>query len=313
MTRTVYVVDLAIGDFEAAVSDFHRLFGVEGIPMWEEYEPSRMTRGMHFPVGGLQAFGLMAPTDRPTTPVPAGLTPAQHLLARHYRDELATRGEGPNLIGFIAADLRQTQAEFEAMGIQFVSKEPWRVGDEHINLSERVHGVTLCFAQHDPGHWERWERGELRAQGDTRVPGAASTAHRRVTRALSLEIAVRDLDAAAASFARVFGTPERVDAAALADGVRGCDFRVGGLRNVRLVAVDRQAGPRSRLVAQFLDRRGEGPMLTSFLVPDVERLRAELDAEGVAFLAEPLRRDGVAASACTEPIHGCAVEFVQEA
>jgi len=312
MTRTVYVVDLAIGDFDQAVSDFRALFGVEGIPMWEEYEPSRMTRGMHFPVGGLQAFGLMAPTARPTTPVPAGLTPAQHLLAKHYRDELARRGEGANLIGFIATDLAQTQAEFEAMGIQFVSKEPWRVGDEHINLSEQVHGVTLCFAQHDPGHWERWERGELRAQGDTRVPGAASALRRRVTQALSLEIAVRDLEAAATSFARVFGTPQRVDAAALPDGVRACDFLTGGLRNVRLVAVQRPDGPRARLVAQFLERRGEGPMLTSFLVPDVERLRTELEGEGVAFLAAPARRAGASASACTQPIHGCAIEFVQE-
>jgi hypothetical protein len=197
MTRTVYVVDLAIADFTTAVVDFRALFGVEGIPMWEEYEPSRMTRGMHFPVGGLQAFGLMSPTDRPTCPVPPGLTPAQHLLGKHYRDELATRGEGANLIGFIATDLAQTQAEFEAMGIQFVSKEPWRVGDEHINLSEKVHGVTLCFAQHDPGHWERWERGELRAKSDTRGSSAPSELRRRVTQAVSLEIAVRDLESAA--------------------------------------------------------------------------------------------------------------------
>jgi hypothetical protein len=307
MTRTVYVVDLAIADFKTAVADFRALFGMEGIPMWEEYEPSRMTRGMHFPVGGLQAFGLMAPTDRPTCPVPPGLTPAQHLLAKHYRDELVTRGEGANLIGFIATDLAQTQAEFEAMGIQFVSKEPWRVGDEHINLSEKVHGVTLCFAQHDPGHWGRWERGELRATWDTGLPAAPSGLQRRVTQAVTLEIAVRDLEAAATSFTRVFGTPRRVEAAALADGVRACDFLVGGLRTVRLVAVDRPAGARARLVAQFLERRGEGIMLTRFLVPEVRRLRAELEAEGVAFIAEP-----ASAGACTQPIHGCAVEFVQE-
>jgi len=310
MTRTVYVVDLAIGDFEAAVSDFQALFGVGGIPMWEEYEPSRMTRGMHFPVGGLQAFGLMAPTDRPTTPVPPGLTPAQHLLAQHYRDELATRGEGANLIGFIAADLAQTQAEFEALGIGFVSKEPWRVGDEHINLSERVHGVTLCFAQHDPGHWERWERGELRAQEGARLPGAASALGRRVTQAVSLEIAVHDLQAATASFARIFGAPRRVNA--VAEGVRACDFLVGGLRNIRLVAVGRPTGARARLVAEILERRGEGIMLTGFVVPDVGRLRAELQAEGIAFIAEPAPGSRIDASACTRPIHGCAIEFVQE-
>jgi hypothetical protein len=52
-------------------------------------------------------------------------------------------------------------------------------------------------------------------------------------------------------------------------------------------------------------------MLMEFLVEDAARIRAEVEAEGVAFLPGPIRKTSAAIYACTQPIHGLAVEFVQ--
>jgi hypothetical protein len=64
-------------------------------------------------------------------------------------------------------------------------------------------------------------------------------------------------------------------------------------------------------VSDCLQRRGEGVILMEFLVDDAARTQAELEADGVAFLPGPVRRTSTAAYACTQPIHGLAVEFVQ--
>jgi hypothetical protein len=300
MPRKAYVVDLAIADFAAAVADFRTVFGIEGIPMWEEYEPTGNTWGMHFPVGGLQAFGLMSPKKT-----------ASGRTAMNLTEVLATRGEGMTLIGFVAPDLAATQAELQRAGVRFVAEQPWHVGDENINMTEQVHGVTLAFAQHDIGHWERWERGEIRAQHALPVPAPARPLRRRVQRALGIDIAVQDVDTAADDFARVLGSAQPVAAAELADGLRGVDFAIAGLQRIRLVSVQRPVGPRAQLVSECLQRRGAGVMLMEFLVEDAARTQAELAVEGVAFLPGPIRRTATAICACTQPIHGLAVEFVQ--
>jgi len=300
MPRKAYVVDLAIADFTAAVTDFRTLFGIEGIPMWEEYEPTGNTWGMHFPVGGLQAFGLMSPKAH-----------ASGRTAMNLTEVLATRGAGMTLIGFVAPDLAATQAELQRAGVRFIAEQPWRVGDEHINMTEQIHGITLAFAQHDRGHWERWERGEIRAQHAPPVPPPPRPLHRRVERALSVEIAVRDVDAAAEDFARVLGRPQSVPAAELAEGLRGVDFAIDGLERIRLVSVHDPVGARARLVADCLAQRGEGAVLMEFLVEDAARSQAQVAAAGIALLSEPLRRAPTAVYACTRPVHGLAVEFVQ--
>jgi len=300
MPRKAYVVDLAIADFAAAVADFRTVFGIEGIPMWEEYEPTGNTWGMHFPVGGLQAFGLMSPKAH-----------ASGRTAMNLTEVLATRGEGLTLIGFVAPDLAATQAELQRAGVRLVAEQPWRVGDENINMTEQVHGVTLAFAQHDVGHWERWERGEIRAQHAIPVPAPAQPLRRRVQRALGIEIAVQDVDAAAEDFARVLGPAHPVTAAELAEGLRAVDFAIAGLQRIRLVSVQRPAGARAQLVADCLQRRGEGAVLMEFLVEDAARTRAEVEAGGVAFLPGPIRKTSTAIYACTQPLHGLAVEYVQ--
>jgi hypothetical protein len=211
----------------------------------------------------------------------------------------------------VAPDLAATQAELQRAGVRFVAEQPWHVGDENINMTEQVHGVTLAFAQHDIGHWERWERGEIRAQHAIPVPAAPPSLRRRVQRALSIEIAVQEVDAAADDFARVLGPAQPVAAAALADGLRGVDFAIAGLERIRLVSVQRPAGPRAQLVADCLQRRGEGVILMEFLVEDAARTQAELEAEGVVFIPGPVRQTSTAIYACTQPIHGLAVEFVQ--
>ena len=300
MTRKNYVVDLAIADFAAAVLDFRTVFGIDGIPMWEEYEPSGNTWGMHFPVGGLQAFGLMSPKAQ-----------ASDRTAMNLADVLATRGEGMTLIGFVAPDLAATQAELQRAGVTFITEQPWRVGDENITMTEQVHGVTLAFAQHDVGHWERWERGEIRAQHPIPVPAFPPSLRRRVQRALSIEIAVHDLDSAAHDFARALGPARVVPAAALADGLRGVDFAITGPERIRLVSVQRSACARAQLVSDYLQRRGEGVVVMEFLVEDAARNQAALEAEGIAFIPGAVRRTPTAAYTCTQPIHGLAVEFVQ--
>ncbi len=66
MPRRLYVIDVAVRDFPAAAETFTQLFGVSGIPMWEDYEPSGGTDGIHFQLGGLDAFGLLSPRTPPT-------------------------------------------------------------------------------------------------------------------------------------------------------------------------------------------------------------------------------------------------------
>ncbi|MFN8625986.1 MAG: VOC family protein [Candidatus Binatia bacterium] len=87
---------------------------------------------------------------------------------------------------------------------------------------------------------------------------------------------------------------------------------MAGLARIRLVSVRSPASARAQLVSDCLQRRGEGVILMEFQVEDAARTQAELAAEGVAFLPGPVRRTPTAAYTCTQPIHGLAMEFVQD-
>ena len=52
-------------------------------------------------------------------------------------------------------------------------------------------------------------------------------------------------------------------------------------------------------------------VLMEFLVEDAARTRAEVEAGGVSFLPGPIRKTSTAIYACTQPLHGLAVEYVQ--
>lgn len=265
-----YVTDLRVADYIGAAQAYRKAFGMEGHVMLEDYEPSGTTRGIHFMIGGLAAFGILSPA-----PHPRGST------APRLAEELAAHGDGITLLGAVAPDLDATVRALREAGLEFVYPQHKRVGDEWLNQTTPIHGVSFLWAQHDPGHWERWERAEL-VSGKP-PPSDGTPLEPIVTRAMSAELAVRDIDRASRTLAAFLGSPREMTAAELACGLRGVEFAVQGLRSIRLVSpVTGAHGGRAGLVDAFLQQRGDGMFLLELATEDIERTARYLDRVGVA-------------------------------
>jgi hypothetical protein len=287
MPRRLYEIDVAVRDFPAAAETFTLQFGVAGIPMWEDYEPSGGTDGIHFQLGGLDAFGLLSPR----TP-PIGVT------AQRLSEEIDRRGEGVTIAAFVAEDLDEIEPAFIARGGRFVYPQAIRVGDERLNMLELC-GVSIGFAHHDPGHWDRWREGHL--HGSAAAP-AVRTDH-RVETCHSIEFVTGDLTTTSDWFATIIGaegTPGKLEIAGAVHPV--VDFPLEGLERLRVVGPD----PAGRdPVARHLAEKGEGVRAIGLRVADPAASRRILEGEGIRF------QDGATTGAqvTTEPIHGVTFEL----
>lgn len=288
-----YVIDFAVSDFVAACETFASIFDVDGVRMNPEKDSSGQLDGMHFPVGGVNAVGVMTArvAHRPDSD-------------NHMARFLGSHGEGINILGHLVDDIDGYAAQLLERGVKLAYPTPVPYEDGRLIISEAMHGVSFEFAQHHSDQvtnlWRHYYD---------------ENPQRRVRRALRVDVAVRDLDEAAKTFAIVLGLEpqERTSFPANSRSVKGVDFAVGGLRALGLVALDGDArDPFAAAAADELDRRGDGGLLMSFEVDDLGKSVSELQAKGVPFLfeAEP---DGDTRCALTAPLHGVRVQLTEVA
>jgi methylmalonyl-CoA/ethylmalonyl-CoA epimerase len=131
-----------------------------------------------------------------------------------------------------------------------------------------------------------------------------------VRRFIDVGIAVKNLEAAVATYSRVLGiTPRTLTQADYAyPGLKGARFYLGNA-TISLVASD---DPQST-IAQFIQKQGEGVNHLTVEVTKMEDDVARLAAGGVVFLtAQPLHfPEGRVIFAHPRSLHGVQVAFVQ--
>jgi len=123
-------------------------------------------------------------------------------------------------------------------------------------------------------------------------------------------IAVKDGDAAADLFARLFDLPLDFRRSVPDQGVKVVKLRSGE----SFVECLEPLGPDTPL-GKFLDRRGEGLHHVCFAVPDIRRALADLRAKGVALIDETPRIGAAGLPiAFLQPksTHGVLVELVEK-
>jgi len=298
MPDRYYVVDLRVADYLGAAKAYRKAFGIEGHVMWEEYEPSGTTRGIHFMIGGLAAFGILSPAENPR-----GET-AVRLAA-----ELREHGDGITLLGAVAPELDGRVRELRARGLEFQYPAHKRVGDEWLNQTEPLHGVSFLWAQHDPGHWESWERAEL--VSSVPPPTDGTPIERAASGATSIEIAVRDIARADDVLGTFLGASRKLSSDDLAPGLAGIEFPVEGLRAIRVVTpIPGARSARAAAVADFLDRRGDGVFALELAVDDAGRVERYLERVGIATLAPP-HNTSRGRHLLSESLFGLHIEYTQ--
>lgn len=141
--------------------------------------------------------------------------------------------------------------------------------------------------------------------------GVAGALGPLVTRIDHVGIAVRDLDAAIAFYARVFGLPMVHQETNADQGVREAMLGVGNAMIQLLAPLDETS-----TIAKFLERSGEGIQQLAFEVTDVVAAADRLRAQGVRVLYEHPRRgtsDSLVNFVHPKDCGGVLVELVQPA
>ncbi len=119
-----------VDDLDAATKDYANLLGLDPSPSAEDRGPG--VRGVDFPIGGLDAMGLIALEGGERGPV-----------AEEVAAFLARSGQGGMIFGFTVDDLDRVQGELSDLGIGFVLDRGQDLGTGRSNLTQPVHGVTF--------------------------------------------------------------------------------------------------------------------------------------------------------------------------
>lgn len=297
-----YVIDLAVPKetFDAACKAYSELFGIESVHTGAVHDLTGQVDMRHFPVGGLNAFGVMTVKQRPEE-VAAGeeVRPGTERLVE-YLD--AHPEGGIYLLGHLVDDVDGYLALLQARGIPMETLEPRPYPDGHLIVTKFVHGAAWEFAQHKgaevTGDWNG-----LRQEAS----GAG------IERAYRVDVAVRDLDAAIESVRKITGRepgPRR----ACDDGgaLKGVDFPVGGLEALGLVSLaGAPKGGLSQTVEDHLDRYGEGAAMVGFHVPDLRGTHARVEKAGgkLRYNEDQPSEEGL--TNVTEPICGVVFQFTE--
>lgn len=294
MIKRSYVIDLAVRDIEAAASTFGEIFGIGPYRMLPEQDPTGQLDAFHFPIGGLNALGLMTVKGEPDA------TDQRNYFSRY----LATKGEGIALLGHLTDDVDGLSAELAGKDIPLIVAEPVPYADGRLIETAPVHGAVFEFGQH---HGEEvsdlWRERRAKAEASAKVLGA-----------YFVDLIVEDLAAAARDVSVIYGIdpiqpPELPEGD---DSVAGLDFVIGGLYAVGLRApVAGRDGAAGRRAREFLDRRGEGAATLGLLVDDLEATQRRVEELGVKFeYPDPLRTP-VGRLNVTVPVHGMSLQFAQ--
>jgi hypothetical protein len=285
-----YVIDLAVHDFDGAAGTIGAILGHEGYRMVPEANPTGELDGIHFPVGGINALGIMALKGGPKA------HPGHYMT-----DFLESHGDGICILGHLVDDIDKQVKEFESRGVSLASPEPMPYSDGRLIFTTPVRGASFEFAQHhDHGVTELWDARK------------AAASNPRVSRAYRVDIVVDDLEAATAEFENFLAIRSVSATEDRGSGLVGVDFPIGGLDALGLVALDgSKRGPIADAVASFQSKSGEGPMMLGFHVDDLDRTQSDLQGRGVEFLLPSPIRTGEGRSNFTRPVYGVTFEFTE--
>jgi catechol 2,3-dioxygenase-like lactoylglutathione lyase family enzyme len=288
-----YVIDFAVRDMHAAADKFSKIFGIEGVRMSREQDPEGYLDGIHFPVGGINALGIMTYLGEPEADSP-------HAISKL----LATRGEGVWVLGHLVDDIAAHSKELVELGFPVPEPEPLPYADGHLIFTGEVHGTLFEFATHHSDAVSDIWRERHRNAHD-----------RRIERAYRIDVAVHDLEAATDTFTRFLGmeaTPAQPTALDPAGTLRGVRVPIGGLDDMNLVTPDgTPQGAIAEHVSAFLDSQGEGALLMGFEVKDLERAQREIEALGIRFGYSEPQPTPRGRTNVTEPISGVMIELAE--
>jgi hypothetical protein len=287
MIQRSYVIDCAVHDVPAAIVDVGAILGMDAFPMPDDADPSGQLVAGHFPVGGINALGIMG--------IKGGVD-------AHPRNDLAqnlkANGERIFLLGFLVDDIDQQVADLRDAGITPAYDAPVPYADGRLMSCHPVHGTVFEFAQHlGEEITERWKGRRAEATGAL------------IDRAYRADVVVDDLEAAAKTFAAALKI-EPVACDVLPDGLRGVHFPVNGLEEIRLVTPEPL--PRSgysAAAASWLEGHGEGPMSVGFIVPDLDRVTRALEGRAVPIIETSI--GSTERSVVAGPLHGIVFQFTE--
>lgn len=297
-----YVIDLAVPKqtFDLACAAYGELFGLASVHTGAVHDLTGQVDMRHFPVGGLNAFGVMTVKRRPEE-VAAGeeVRPGTQRLVE-YLD--AHPEGGIYLLGHLVDDVDGYLARLLGNGIPMETLAPRAYPDGHLIVTQFVHGTAWEFAQHKgaevTGDWNGLRQD---------ASGAG------IERAYRVDVAVRDLDAAIESVRKITGRepgPRRGhdDGGAL----KGVDFPIGGLEALGLVSLaGAPKGGLSRTIEDQLDRYGEGAAMVGFRVPDLRDTHARVERVGGKLRYGEDQASAEGRTNVTDPIYGVVFQFTE--
>lgn len=285
-----YVIDVVVRDFDKTAESFSRILGREGYTMVPEADPSGQLVGIHFPVGGINALGVMALKEGPEAH-------PEHYISKF----LASHGDGICILGHLVDSVDKQVQEFQDREVALATPEPTPYSDGRLIFAMPIHGTHFEFAEHHShAVTELWRSRK------------AAAARPRVGDAYRVDIVVDDLEAATEEFSHFLGMSSIPASEDRGSGLRSVDFPIGGLETMSLLSLDGgEPGPIARAVAEFRSRSGEGPMILGFHVGDVDQVQGELQDLGVEFLLPAPIASGKGRSSFTRPVHGVTFEFTQ--
>lgn len=297
-----YVIDVAMPnqDFDAACAAYGELFGIDSVHTGAVHDLTGQVDMRHYPVGGLNAFGVMTVLRRPEEVEPGEeVRPGTERLVE-YLD--AHPEGGIHLLGHLVDDVEGYLAGLHAHGIPMETDEPRPYPDGHLIVTSFVHGAAWEFAQHK-GAEVTGEWNGLRQEAS----GAG------IERAYRVDVAVRDLDAAIESVRRITGREPGPRRARDDDGtLRGVDFAVGGLQALGLVTLaGAPRGGLSQAIEDQLDRYGDGAAIVGFHVADLRDTHARVERVGGKLRYAEHQPSGEGTTNVTEPVYGVVFQFTE--
>jgi len=135
MITRLFEVCITVKDFDAAVEKYSAVLDITPIFMKAEDIPVPGLKVAIFIIGDI-SLSLIGSEQE-------GSPAAEFLKAR---------GEGVSLIALEVTDIEQTMRELGEKGVKLLSDEPipYIAGRQNYSLPESMHGVQICWAQHDP-------------------------------------------------------------------------------------------------------------------------------------------------------------------
>lgn len=289
LLTNIYVIDYVLKDIEGAKDRLDRIFGTEPLWIHPDMTPGQAITAMYYQLPGngemSHALGLF----------------------QEGGDSIRVREDRVFLIGIMCDDLAATAEEFAERGLHFVHAEPQRYAVGESNTLGTLHGLEVFVARHVPG-------GDKKAREIMFTRSGSSDFGDETQGGLfvgisGIDLAVNDLDAAIATFRKVFGTePTDTTARTGEPGIRSAHFQAPGngqgIREVGLFATADAATPGAlaQRLPGILERRGEGVFRLDCLVTDLDAMRAKLAARGIELPEGPMP--------ALEDINGADLRFV---